>query len=285
MKLKNKTKEKAAACLFILPSLIGAVFLYVLPYIICFIASLYNGSEFAGISNYINLFKNEIFRTAFLNTLVFNVIAIPLLMVISFLLANFINSLKRFSFIIKCALLVPVIAPSASLVSIWNVMFDDFGVINGLLNKIGLPMIEFFNSRFSMVMIILIFIWKYCGFCVVLFSLGISNISSSIIESAKLDGAGYFQIMRKITVPLVVPTGFFVLIMETIYSFKIFREILLLCGRYPNKNIYFLQNYINNNYYNMSFSKLTASSILMSVFIVIVLLAAFLFEKKHSNSE
>ena len=68
-------------------------------------------------------------------------------------------------------------------------------------------------------------------------------------ESARLDGASSFQIVTRITIPMITPTTFFVFLMELIYSFKIFREVFALFGNYPNANVYFLQNFINNNYY------------------------------------
>ena len=73
--------------------------------------------------------------------------------------------------------------------------------------------------------------------------------------------------------------------MELIYSFKIFREIFALFGDYPNSNVYFLQNFINNNYYNLNYPRLSSASIILSVFMIIMLLAFFVFERKHSFVE
>lgn len=72
--------------------------------------------------------------------------------------------------------------------------------------------------------------------------------------------------------------------MELIYSFKIFREVFALFGDYPNTNVYFLQNFINNNYYNLNYPRLSAASIVLSLFIIIVLFIFFCFERKHSYS-
>ena len=283
--MTRKRKEYIIAMLFILPSLAGITVFYIVPYIICFVKSLYVGNTFVGIQNYIQLFQNNTFLLALKNTAVFTVAAIPLLMVISFLIALFLNSFKKISSFFRSALLIPVVVPVASLICVWQVVFDDYGAINGVLNFFGFNTIEFFNSEWSMAMIIFIYIWKYCGFCVILFTAGLANVPQSLYEGARLDGANSFKLVTKITIPMIMPTTFFVFLMELIYSFKIFREVFALFGDYPNSNFYFLQNFINNNYYNLNYPRLSSASIILSAFMIIVLLAFFIFERKHSFAE
>ncbi len=282
---KSKRKEHIAAYLFLMPSLLGITVFYIVPYIICFIKSMYIGDVFVGLKNYFDLFQNNTFLLALKNTIIFTVVAVPLLIVISFLIALFLNSFKKISSFFRSALLIPVVVPVASLICVWQVIFDDYGAVNGLLNFMGLNTVEFFNSEYSMVMIIFIYVWKYCGFCVLLFTAGLANVSQSLYESARLDGAGSFQIVTKITIPMITPTTFFVFLMEIIYSFKIFREVFALFGNYPNENVYFLQNFINNNYYNLNYPRLSSASIILSVFMIIILFAFFIFERKHSFAE
>lgn len=283
--LTGKRKEHIAAYLFILPSFLGIAVFYIVPYIICLIKSLFVGKTFVGIENYIQLFGNNAFLLALKNTAIFTITAIPLLMVISFLIALFLNSFKKISCFFRSALLIPVVVPVASLICVWQLVFDDYGAINNLLNSLGLKTVQFFNSEWSMVMIIFIYVWKYCGFCVILFTAGLANVSQSLYESARLDGANSFRIVTKITIPMITPTTFFVFLMEIIYSFKIFREVFALFGDYPNENIYFLQNFINNNYYNLNYPRLSAASIILSVFIILILLVFFILERRHSFAE
>lgn len=283
--MKYKRKEAFAALLFILPSFIGISMFYIVPYIICFVKSMFIGNTFVGLSNYIELFENKTFLLALKNTGIFTVIATALLMLVSFLIALFLNSFKKISSFFKSALLIPVVVPVASLVSVWQLLFDDFGAVNGLLTKLGFNSVGFFNSPFSMVMIIIIYVWKYCGFCVVLFTAGLSSVPKEYYESARIDGASRFKLITKITVPLITPTTFFVFLMEIIYSFKIFREVFSLFGDYPNENVYFLQNFINNNYYNLNYPRLSAASVILSLFIILLLLIFYLFERKHSFTQ
>lgn len=283
--MTRKLKNYVIAYLFILPSLLGIAVFYVVPYLICIVKSLFIGNSFVGITNYIELFKNNTFLLALKNTGIFTAVAIPLLMVISFLFALFLNSFKKISSFFRSSLLIPVVVPVASLICVWQVIFDDYGAVNAFLNYLGIDTVRFFNSEFSMVMIILIYVWKYCGFCVILFTAGLANVPTSLYESARLDGANAFQIVRKITIPMITPTTFFVFLMEIIYSFKIFREVFALFGNYPDENVYFLQNFINNNYYNLDYSRLSSASVILSLFIIAILLIFFIFEKKRNYSE
>ena len=125
-KLTRKRKEYIAAYLFILPSFLGIAVFYIAPYIICFIKSLYVGGTFVGIENYIHLFQNNTFLLALKNTGIFTVTAIPLLMVISFLIALFLNSFNKISSFFRSALLIPVVVPIASLICVWQLVFDDY---------------------------------------------------------------------------------------------------------------------------------------------------------------
>lgn len=278
---KNR-KSSLTAFLFILPSLLGIAVFYVVPYIICFVKSLFIDDEFVGLDNYTQLFRNGTFLLALKNTGIFTITAIPLLMIISFLIALFLNSFKKISSFFRSAILIPVVVPVASLICVWQLVFDDYGAINGLLNAIGISSVEFFGSGFSMVMIVFIYVWKYCGFCVVLFTAGLANVPQSLYESARLDGASSLRIVRDVTIPMITPTIFFVFLMEIIYSFKIFREVFALFGNYPDENVYFLQNFINNNYYNMNYSRLSAASIVLSLFIIVIMLLFFIFERKRN---
>lgn len=193
-----KRKECIVAYLFVLPSFLGITVFYIVPYIICFIKSLYIGNTFVGIENYIQLFQNNTFLLALKNTAVFTIIAIPLLMVISFLIALFLNSFKKISNFFRSALLIPVVVPIASLIYVWQVVFDDYGAINVLMNSLGLNTIEFFNSEFSMLMIIFIYVWKYCGFCVILFTAGLANCRRHSMKAPDLTALMDFSLLQEL---------------------------------------------------------------------------------------
>lgn len=283
--MKFEKKQVIWAYIFLLPSLIGIAVFYVIPYIMCIYSSLTSNGSFAGLSNYIEIFSNKAFQYALRNTVIFTVIAIPLLMIISFLIAKFLNSFEKISSFFRSAYLMPIVIPAVSMIYIWQLLFDDYGVINGILSSIGIDTLHFFSGKMSMVMIILIYIWKNCGFCVILFTAGLANLPKSVHESAYLEGASGFKTTLKITIPLITPTTFFVFLMAIINSFRMFRESFALFGTYPNENVYFLQNFINNNYNNFNYSQLSSSAIIMSLIFIGIMLSFFLYERKSDYLE
>ncbi|MGN0460683.1 MAG: carbohydrate ABC transporter permease [Ruminococcus sp.] len=283
--MKFEKKQVVWAYIFLLPSLIGIAVFYVIPYLMCIYSSFVSNGSFAGLDNYIKLFQNTAFLYALRNTIIFTVIAIPLLMIISFLIAKFLTSFKKISAFFRSAYLMPIVIPAASLIYVWQLLFDDYGVVNNILSAIGIDTVQFFSSGFSMVMIIIIYIWKNCGFCVILFTAGLANLPKSVHESAYLEGASGFKTTIKITLPLITPTTFFVFLMAVINSFRMFRESFSLFGTYPNENVYFLQNFINNNYNNFNYPQLASSAIVMSLIFIGLMLAFFLYERKSDYLE
>lgn len=283
--MKFEKKQVVWAYIFLLPSLIGIAVFYVIPYIMCVYSSFVSKGSFAGLDNYINLFQNKAFLYALRNTVIFTAVAIPLLMIISFLIAKFLASFKKISAFFRSAYLMPIVIPAASLIYVWQLLFDDYGVVNNILSSLGIDTVQFFSSGFSMVMIIIIYIWKNCGFCVILFTAGLANLPKSVHESAYLEGAGGFKTTIKITLPLITPTTFFVFLMAVINSFRMFRESFSLFGTYPNENIYFLQNFINNNYNNFNYPQLSSSAIVMSLIFIGLMLIFFLYERKSDYLE
>lgn len=283
--MKFEKKQVVWAYIFLLPSLIGIAVFYVIPYIMCVYSSFVSKGSFAGLDNYINLFQNKAFLYALRNTVIFTAVAIPLLMIISFLIAKFLASFKKISAFFRSAYLMPIVIPAASLIYVWQLLFDDYGIVNNILSSLGIDTVQFFSSGFSMVMIIIIYIWKNCGFCVILFTAGLANLPRSVHESAYLEGAGGFKTTMKITLPLITPTTFFVFLMAVINSFRMFRESFSLFGTYPNENIYFLQNFINNNYNNFNYPQLSSSAIVMSLIFIGLMLIFFLYERKSDYLE
>ena len=283
--MKFEKKQVVWAYIFLLPSLIGIAVFYVIPYLMCIYSSFVSNGSFAGLDNYIKLFQNKAFLYALRNTVIFTAVAIPLLMIISFLIAKFLASFKKISAFFRSAYLMPIVIPAASLIYVWQILFDDYGVVNNILSSLGIDTVQFFSSGFSMVMIIIIYIWKNCGFCVILFTAGLANLPKSVHESAYLEGASGFKTTIKITLPLITPTTFFVFLMAVINSFRMFRESFSLFGTYPNENIYFLQNFINNNYNNFNYPQLASSAIVMSLIFIGLMLIFFLYERKSDYLE
>ena len=284
---KRKTRKTITALLFVLPCLLGAFVLYVIPMLISFVYSFTQGVgqlTFVGLDNYIQLLsQNGAFLLSLKNTALFSIMGIPLLIIISLFLANLLNTgVSKMTFF-RSAMLYPMIIPGASVVMVWQLFLNDDGIINGYLNKFGIEPISFLNSSWSIYVIVVIFIWKNLGYNVILFMTGLNAIPPEYREAAQLDGASKFRTFIQITLPLLKPTTFFVLLMSIINSLKIFREIYQMSGGYPNDNIYFVQHFMNNNFENLNYSRLCTAAVILSLIFSVIMFFVFRLEKKSTE--
>lgn len=281
--MKRKTKRSILGLLFISPYYIGCLVFYFLPFLVGLYYSMTEGfgnKRFAGFKNYVRLFQNEAFLIALKNTVIFMIIAIPLLMVAALFTGMLVHSLKDFGKAIQGILIVPMIVPIASVVKVWQILLDDSGVVNHLLSVLGMEEQRFFQGGWAMVIIIFIFIWKNFGYLSIFYSVALLAVPAECVEAARLDGAGKYKIFTKIILPFLQPTTFFVLLLAIINSFKIFREVFLLTGEYPDTSIYLIQHYMNNNFYNLDYQKLSAASTVLTLCIVLVVALVFRKERK-----
>jgi multiple sugar transport system permease protein len=160
----------------------------------------------------------------------------------------------------------------------------DEGFVNGVLAKLGIEGIRWFETSAIRFVSIMIFIWKNMGYNMVLFLSGLSGIPKEYYEAAAVDGAGRLKVFTHITAPNLIPTFVLVVIMSIINSFKVFKEIFLLSGNYPHESVYMLQHFMNNMFFSLNYQKLaTATSILV---IIIALMGRFLlsFEQKAQRA-
>jgi len=279
--MKIKTREAAAGYLFVAPSLAGFSLFFLVPFIgslyYCFTEGI-GGTRFAGLTNFVNLLKSKSFLLASKNTMVFNLISVPLIIILSFLLASLLNRKLKGLAYFRMFFIMPLVIPIASVILVWQIMFHEYGILNNLFSRIGFEPVDWLRSRWSVGVLVLVYIWKNCGYNVILFLAGLNSIPKEYYESAYIDGAGPLICLRSITLPFLVPTGFFVFIMSIINSFKVFREAYLLAGSYPYKDIYMLQHFINNNFFNLSYQRLTTAAFIMTGVISLLVFLLFRFE-------
>jgi multiple sugar transport system permease protein len=133
---------------------------------------------------------------------------------------------------------------------------------------VGIARIDWLKSDWARYVIMILFLWKNIGYDMVLFMASLAAVPSEQLESAELDGANGLQKFRHIIWPRLLPTTFFVLIMSVVNSFKVFREVYLLAGAYPQDSIYTLQHFMNNMFSSLDYQKLTSAAFIMAVAIV-----------------
>lgn len=266
---------------YLFPSAAGVLLFFVLPFLIVIYYSVVDNpisNQFVFFDNYVMVFQNAAFQQAAKNTMMFSLVAVPLAVVLSLFLAMMLESKILFKSQFRTFFLSPMMVPIASIVLIWQVLFHYNGMINEVLGAFQIDRIDWLNSNYAQVVIVILFLWKNLGYNMILFMAALSSISKDILEVAVLESATPFQIFWHIKLRYMSSTILFVTIMSLINSFKVFREIYLLKGEYPYDTMYMLQHFMNNTFSRLDYQKMSAAAIMMAVVMVIIIGILFLTE-------
>lgn len=276
------------AAFFLAPSFTGFAVFFFIPFLGGTYYSVVDNAvsgNFVGAANYISLLGNPVFLKAASNTLIFTGISVPLNMAVSLSLALLLNKGIYGRDLLRTAFIVPLVIPVASVVLIWQVIFDFRGALNGYLHYIaGFGAIDWMKTGWARMVVMLVYLWKNSGYNMIIFLAGLQNIPSEYYEAADIDGAGNWCKFRRITLPYLAPAAFFVFIMSIINSFKVFRETFLIAGPYPHDSIYMLQHYMNNIFMSLDYQKLTAAAFLTALVIFLIIYLLLKIESRVSNN-
>jgi len=281
--LDERKKERIRDLAFLSPSLIGVAVFFIVPFFVIVYYSMVNNPiqhQFVFLDNFIALFKNSAFRTAAKNTLVFSLVAVPLAVVLPFLLAEMLEARIPMKSQFRTFFLSPMMVPVASVVLIWQVLFANNGAMNDFLALFGVERIDWLKSSQAQIVVVTMFLWKNVGYNMILFMAGLANIPRELIEVADIDGATPWFKFQNITLRYLSPTILFVTILSLINSFKVFREVYLLTGEYPVESLYMLQHFMNNTFKALDYQKLSAAAVLMALVMVGIIALLFIFEDK-----
>ena len=281
MKKENRVRDFLKSMCFLSPSLLGVGLFFVLPFAVVIYYSLIDGvgsKNFVGLENFIKLFDNSAFLLAAKNTLLFSAFAVPLAVVLAIVLALMLECRIPFKSHFRTFFLSPMMVPVASVVLIWQVLFNYNGSVNELMLLFGAEKIDWLLSEYSMVVVLLLFLWKNLGYNMILFMAGLSNIPKELLEVASVEGASEAYKFFAIKLRYLSPTVLFVTILSLINSFKVFREVYLLTGDYPYETLYMLQHFMNNTFRNLDYQKLSAAAVVMAIAMVIIIALLFKVE-------
>lgn len=278
-------RSKWTGLSFLLPGFCGVAVFSLLPFMDVIRSSFVQvvSGRFCGLENYRIVLHNRAFLLAVKNTLQFLLVCLPLLLGISLVLAFLLHAWQMAFHqklrLLKAAYLVPMAIPAASLVLLWKLMFDKHGFVNGILHLCGIHAVDWMNTGAAFFVLVFSYIWKNLGYTMVLWLAGLSSISPDLYEAAEMDGAGRMTQFFKITLPLIRPLIFTIVVLSFLNSFKVFREAYLVAGNYPQEDMYFLQHLFNNWFTDLSVDKMAAGSVLLALVItVFVLLLQKLWE-------
>lgn len=225
---------------------------------------------FVGLDNYVALLSDGVFHNAVINTATYSLalilIDVPIALGLALLLDMNLRGTKFYS----ASIFLPVVTSWVVVSLIWTWLYNpEYGMINAFLEGIGLTGLDWLNSkRTALASIILMSIWKHVGFNMVIFLAGLKGISSEYYEAAAIDGAGRWERFRYITLPLLKPTTFFVVVVTLIFSFRLFTQVFVMTGGGPvNSSVSIVYYFWEQGFqqFNMGY----ASAIAVVLFVIV----------------
>lgn len=290
---KRAIRTNLTGYAFILPNLIGYTVFVFIPVIFSFVMSVmsWDGSQhpmkFVGLQNFVEIFGDKIFIGSLVHTLSYALMTVIPTLVMALLLAVLLNSKIKGVAIFRTAFYFPYIASIVAVGAVWNMLFQpDFGPVNEFLKFIGIahPPRWVVDKDWAMVAVSLVSIWKYMGYYMIVYLAALQGISGSLYEAAGIDGANGFRKLWYITIPMLTPTTFFVLIMLTIQCFKVFDLVYVMTGGGPGNATKTLVNFIYEKAFTTwEFGPASAAAIVLFVIVLCITLVQFRGEKKWSK--
>lgn len=276
------------AILYLSPGMLGFLFFIVLPLLASLVISFFNWSlygspEFVGIENYRRMFSGEdpAFWRVLLNTTIFGIAYTILNLLIALGISYWLQHLREsYSRVLRVIFFIPVVTPMAGNALIWRLLLSDQGVVNAALGKIGISPIEWLNDpALAMLSLLMMSLWQGLGYNIVVLTAGLNGLNTSVLEAAKIDGAGGWTRFIKVVFPMISPTVFFCTIMTVIGAFKVFAQPYFLTKGGPGESTNMMVLYLYNN--GFSYDKLGyASSLAWVLFVVVMLLTALQFTQQ-----
>ena len=285
-KRKLKRQDFMRSLCFLSPSLIGVGVFFIVPFGVVVYYSMIDGvgsRNFVFLENFIKLFNNSAFIMAAKNTLQFSAIAVPLAVILAIVLALMLECRIPMKSQFRTFFLSPMMVPVASVVLIWQVLFNYNGTINEFLALFDIAKIDWLQSDHCQAVVIILFLWKNLGYNMILFMAGLANIPKELLEVADVEGASEGYKFFAIKLRYLSPTVLFVTILSLINSFKVFREVYLLTGDYPYEKLYMLQHFMNNTFKSLDYQKLSAAAVVMALVMVALIALLFYAEDKFGK--
>lgn len=274
---KIANEQAFAGYVFILPALIGTLIFIIIPIFCSFGLSfakwdLLNPIEFVGLDNYKAIFTEPVLIKILINTFVYAIATTFFGVLIPLILAYILNCKIRGSEFFKTAYFLPFITPMIVIGIIWEWIFDpNIGILNQLLH---VHINWLYDTNFAMPALIIVSVWKLIGYNMIIFLSGLSTMNNDLLEASKIDGANEFETFKYISIPLLSPTIFFVVIITAISSFQVFDLIYVMTqgGPLDSTNVLVYSIYKNAfEYFNVG----KASALAYVLFAIILVLTLF----------
>lgn len=279
-----RIKRQIMPYLLVSPYIIHFILFVAFPVIFSIVLTFHKWNiiapmEYTGLSNYIRLFQDEVFLKSLGNTLIFLVIHIPLQIIVALFLAHILNQNIKFRGFFRAAFFLPVIVSGVVVTILWQQLYGfDTGLLNRLLVSVGLNKVGWLTDpNIAMPSIALMATWKNVGLYIVLFLVGLQTVPMQYYEAADIEGANKWQKFFRITLPMINPTIFMVVILSTIGGFSLFIEPYIMTGGGPLNSTISAVLYIYKQgffYYHMGYSAT------LGLFFALIILLVVVIQKK-----
>ena len=281
--------EEFAWKALLFPAVLGTFVFIIIPVIFSFCLSfcdwdLLSPVKFAGFSKYKEILTSPSFLLVLKNTFVFAISTAVISIILPLVLAAVLNNKIRGSEFFKTAYFLPFITPMIVIAIVWEWIFDpNIGLLNYIL-KVHINWL--YDTHTAMIALIIVSSWKLIGYNMVIFLTGFSGINQNIFEAAKIDGSNPFQMFFRITLPLLSPTIFFVLVITTISSFQVFDLIYLMTQGGPLDSTNVLVFWIYKNAFEFfNIGEASAGAYILFVIIFVLTAIQWKIRKKWVFSE
>ncbi len=293
-KAKIERNENLAGALFVSPMLLGVSLIVLLPMLATFVLAFvdwkfisgWENLKWVGFQNFKELLGDEVFIKSLINNAIF-ILTVPLTMAFSIFLAIVIDKHVYLKDYFKVAFFMPYISSVVAIATVWQVLFHpSSGPINQVLMSLGIenPPAWIADPNFALISVMIIHIWISVGFNLIVYIAGLQSIPKELYEAAEMDGANSWYMFRNITLPLVSPTTFFLLITGIIGTFKVFDLIAVLTSGGPLKSTTMLVWHL----YETAFIKLeigyaSAIAVVLFLFVFLITILQWFGQKKWVN--
>lgn len=285
---ENKLYKRFFIFIFLFPSVAGVILFYFYPMAQAAYLSFtdYNTlapAKFIGFNNYLKVFTQANSLKAILNTFKFIIAYIPLVVSIGIIISVVLNKEIKFIKLFRLLYFIPVITSWVAVSIIWRWLYNGKeGLINYLLSLAGIHGPIWLNDFFwAMPAIILTSVWKDLGWVSIILLSGLQNIDNEYYEASTVDGAGGIQKFLRITLPLLTPSIFFVIIISMINSFQLFDQVVIMTNGGPvNSTTTIVHQVYLNAFENYKMGFASAQSMVLFLIVLVVTLAQNILEKR-----
>ena len=283
---RRERKQNIRAFCFMIPGLVGLYIFFLKPFATVVGFSFSDNAltrRFAGFKNFTELFGNDAFRHAVLNSAFLALAGTFLLITASLPVAEFISHAKRFTSALKTIMMIPFIMPAASIALVFSMLTDHSRFLIGVFQAIGVGDSHSVSGQYAMLFILLLFLWKNMGYMVLLFGGSLLKADQNIIEAAKLDGAGVIRIFFEIKLRSISPSIVFGVLLSIMSSFGMYREVFLIYGSHPPASVYLISHYLSNTMGMMNYSKMSAAALVVMLSVVALSVILIAVEKRYGR--